>query len=104
MPTTRKQVSKARKSIETDMLSDIENLDIMLGSIRLEREDNEFSYFVRIPESPSYIALVDHDVNSHSNSREDEIMGYAGNGQNSREADSSNEISRLSRELNQRIT
>ena len=48
--------------------------------------------------------MVNHDVNSHSNSREDEIRGYAGNGQNSREVDSSCEINRLSGELNQRIT
>ena len=43
-------------------------------------------------------------MNSHANSREDEIWGYAGNGHNSREVDSSSEINRLSGELNQRIT
>ena len=102
MPTTRKQQNKARKSREADMLSDIENLDILLGSIRLEREESEFSNSVRRPGSPSYNALVNHDVNSHSKSREDEIGGYAG--QNSREVDSSSEIHRLSGELNQRIT
>ena len=37
MPITRKQ-KKARKSSEVDMLSDIENLDIMLGGNHLERE------------------------------------------------------------------
>ena len=31
MPTTRKQKSKARKSREADMLSDFENLNILLG-------------------------------------------------------------------------
>ena len=41
MPTTRKQESKARKSRETDMLSDTENMDIMLGSNHFEREENE---------------------------------------------------------------
>ena len=55
-------------------------------------------------ESPSYNALVSHDVNSHSTFREDEVRGYAGNGQNSRDADSSSEISRLSGELNQGIS
>ena len=69
MPTTRKQKNKARKSREADMLSDIENPDIWLGSNRLEREEREFSNSVRRPESPSYNALVNHDVNSHSNSR-----------------------------------
>ena len=43
-------------------------------------------------------------MNSHSNTREDEIRGYAGNGQNSKKFDSSSEIIRLSWELNQKIT
>ena len=38
MPTTSKQRSEARKSRVADMLSDFENLDIMLGSIQLGRE------------------------------------------------------------------
>ena len=32
MPSTRRQKAKARKSRELDMMSDLENLDIMLGS------------------------------------------------------------------------
>ena len=32
MPSTRKQKAKARKSREMDMMSDIENLDVMLGN------------------------------------------------------------------------
>ena len=59
----------------------------MLGSDRLEKEESEIGNSVRRPEGPSYNALVNHDVNSHSNSREDEIRCYAGNGQISREAD-----------------
>ena len=76
----------------------------MLGSNQLEREESEFSNSVRRPESHSYSALVNHDVNSHSNSREDELRGYAGSGQNSENANSSSEINRLSGDLNQRIT
>ena len=49
MPTTTKENSEARISRETDMQSDIENLYIMLHNK----------------------ALVNHDVNSHSNPRED---------------------------------
>ena len=94
MPTTRKHKSEARKSRQADMLSDIENLDIMLGCNRLGREESEISSSVRTPEISCYNALVNHDVNSHSNSREEEIRGYAGNTQNSREADSSSEINR----------
>ena len=87
------------------MLSDIENLDIMLGAGNdLEREESEFSNYVRRPQNPGYNALVNQDVKSHSNSREAEIRGYPGNGQNTDEIDSSSEINRLSEELNQRIT
>ena len=32
MPSTRKQKAKARKSREMDMMSEFENLDVMLGS------------------------------------------------------------------------
>ena len=32
MPSTRRQKTKARKSREADLLSDIENMDVMLGS------------------------------------------------------------------------
>ena len=53
MSTTRKQKIKARKSIEADMLSDIENMDIMPGSNHFEREESEFSNSVRRPGSPS---------------------------------------------------
>ena len=33
MPSTRKQKAKARKSREMDMMSDYDNLDVMLGVI-----------------------------------------------------------------------
>ena len=95
MPTTRKRRIRARKSREADMLSDIENLDIMLGSNHLEREGSEISNSVRRPESPSYTALTSSDINSLSNSRDNEINGYAGNCQNLRETDSSSEINSL---------
>ena len=104
MPTTKKQKSKARKSKEADVLSDIENLDIMFGSNHLEREESNFSNSVHRPECPRYNALVNHDVSSHSNSREDKIRGYTRNSRVSREVDSSSEINRMSGDLNQRIT
>ena len=76
----------------------------MPGGNHLDREESEVTNFVRRPESPSYNTLINHDVNSHSNSREDEIKVYAGNGHKSGEVDSSSEINRSSGELNQRIT
>ena len=41
MPSTRRQKAKARKSIEMDMISDMDNLDVMIGngdSNPIERE------------------------------------------------------------------
>ena len=52
MPTTRKQKSKAWKSRETDMLSNIENMDLKLGSNHFKRKESKLSYAVRRPESP----------------------------------------------------
>ena len=104
MPTTRKQKSKARKSEEAEMLSDLENIDIRLGRNHIQRQDNEFGNLARRPESPTYDVLVYHNNNSHSNSGENEIRRLTGNGHNSGEIDSSGEINRLSGELNRRIT
>ena len=69
MPATRKP-KKARKSREKDMLSDIENLDIMLGGKNREREESESSNFGRRPDSPCYNTSVNQNTNSHSNLRE----------------------------------
>ena len=40
MPTTRKQ-KKARKSRGLEILSDIENLDVMLSGNHFDREESE---------------------------------------------------------------
>ena len=56
------------------------------------------------PESPSHNALVNHVVNSHSNSRKDEIRSYTGNGRNSIEVDSCSEINKFSGEVNRGST
>ena len=50
MPTTRKQ-KKARKSRGLELLSDIENLDIMLGERPSERDESANSNSARRPES-----------------------------------------------------
>ena len=54
MHTTRKQKSRARKSKEAEMLPDIENMDILLDSNRLERGESELSNSVRRPELLSW--------------------------------------------------
>ena len=43
MPSTRKQKAKVRRSREQDMLSDIENVDIMLGGPNLNSLESEVS-------------------------------------------------------------
>ena len=53
MPTTKEETKKTRKSRGVEMLSDIQDLDIMLGENTPEREESEFSNSVRRPESPS---------------------------------------------------
>ena len=43
MPSTRKQKAKERRSRQLDMLSDVENVDIMIGSYSREDEENNVS-------------------------------------------------------------
>ena len=86
------------------MLSDIENLDVILGGNHLERDESEISNYGRRPESRSYDTLLNRNSNSHPNSHETEIRTYVQSGQSSRESDSGSEFNRLPGELNQRIT
>ena len=99
MSTTRKQ-TKTRKSSNSDMLSDIENLDIALREINLEREESESSNFGRRPDSPCYDTSTDRNTNSP----QAEIRTYAQNGQSLRETISSSDFNKLLGELNQRST
>ena len=69
MPTTRKQ-KRARKSRGPEILSDRENLDVMLGGNRFEREENEDSILGRWHESASCNAF-DNEESPHLNTRED---------------------------------
>ena len=85
------------------MLSNIENLDIMLVGNSLDREESVYSNIGRRPESPSYENVLNQNDQSHSNSREAEIRSCAKNGHSAREADSGSECNRLSGELNQRF-
>ena len=64
---------KGRKSRSTDLLSDIENLDIMIGGSNLERDESDSSNFGRRLDSPSYDTSVNQNTNSHSNSCEADI-------------------------------
>ena len=69
MPVTRKEKSKARRSREAEMISDLENMDVMIGSGHSGREDIEFGNSVRRPESHRYDALTDNNSNSQAQER-----------------------------------
>ena len=58
------------------MLSDIENLDVMLGGNHLESEESETSNHGRRLESPSFDTLLNQNGNSDPYSRETEIRSY----------------------------
>ena len=46
MPSTRRQKAKSRRSRDADMLSDYENMDIVLGSNNSENQDVEMDSFI----------------------------------------------------------
>ena len=106
MPTTRKQ-KKARKSRGLEILSDIENLDVMLGGDRYngtERERSLDSNSVRRRESVIGNNLDNEGESLFSNCINDEPRTSDDLGQYSAEANSLAEINRLSSELNSRIS
>ena len=43
MPSTRKQKAKERRSRQLDIMSDVENVDVMLGSYSRNNEENDLS-------------------------------------------------------------
>ena len=87
---SKKVKSKIGRSKEADMISDLETFGVMIGSCHYEKADSEFGNSVRRPESRSYDALIDHNSNSHSKTRESKTKGFAGNRQLSGEINSSN--------------
>ena len=103
MPTTRKQ-KKARKSRGLEKLSDKENLDILLGERRSEREESVNSNLARRPESANSNLFENNEENLYLNSGVMGSSNNAGLGQNSTSASSSAEIIRLSSNLNSRIS
>ena len=106
MPTTRKQ-KKARKSREAEMLSDIENLDIMLGGNhfdRNERNESMNSNQAGRPESLFGDEFGDENENEFPNPGNNGPSPNTELGHNSIRECSSVEINRLSSELNSRIS
>ena len=75
MPITRKQ-KKATKSRGLEILSDIENLDIMLGERHSEREESVNSNSVRRPEGANRNTFGNNNENIYLNHEE---MGFGKN-------------------------
>ena len=106
MPTTRKQ-KKARKSRGLEMLSDIENLDIMLGENHFNTRNREGSLDSNLPRrSRSFVSneSENEDGNIGENQRKINSRTNIECDHNSVTVNSSAEINRLSSELNSRIS
>ena len=106
MPTTRKQ-KKARKSRGLEMLSDIENLDIMLGENHFSTSEREGSLNSHLPRRSISFASNEsenEDGNVGRNQRNANSRTNTEYDRNSVTANSSAEINRLSSELNSRIS
>ena len=106
MPTTRKQ-KKTRKSRGLEMLSDIENLDIMLGGNHFNTTDREGSLNSNLPRrSENFVRneSENEDGDIGENQRKINSRTNTECDRNSVTANSSAEINRLSSELNSRIS
>ena len=106
MPTTRKQ-KKARKSRGLEMLSDIENLDIMLGENHFNARERDGSLnSILLRRSGSFISN-ESENDEESTYRDQRVINPGTSADldlNSVTANSSAEINRLSSELNSRIS
>ena len=106
MPTTRKQ-KRARKSRGLEMLSDIENLDVMLGENRFKARAREGSLNSNMPRRSRSFDSNESENENENRNRNREFTNSGTNAefdQNSVTANSSAEINRLSSELNSRIS
>ena len=103
MPTTRKS-KKARKSRRLELLSDIENLDIMLGERHSERDEIVNSNSAGKPESTTSDMFENNEDNLYLNHAEVRPGKSADPGQNSTSGNSNAEINRLSSELISRLS
>ena len=100
MSTSRKQ-KKTRKSRGLELLSDIENLDIVLGERQSERDGSANSNSARRPESDK---SENNEENLYLNHTETRSGNDADLGQNSTSANSNADINRLSSEFNSRLS
>ena len=86
------------------MLSDIENLDILLDGSHFDREESEDSILARRPEIVSCNSSENNEENPQLITRENRSSNTADHGQNSAVINSIIELNRLSSELSSRIS
>ena len=106
MPTTRKQ-KKTRKSRGRDMLSDIENLDIMLGENHFSARERDGSLNSNLPRRSRSSVSNESENGERDIGRNPRNINSRENAEcdrNSIAGNSSAEINRLSSELNSRIS
>ena len=106
MPTSRKQ-KKARKSRGLEMLSDIENLDVMLGGNHFNARKRDGSLNSYLPRRSGSFISNESKNDEESTHRDQRVINpdiSADLDRNSVSANSSAEINRLSSELNSRIS
>ena len=106
MPTIRNQ-KKARKSRGHEMLSDIENLDIMLGENHFKTREREGSLNSNLPRRSRSFASNESEIEDGNIGRNQRKINSRTNTEcdrNSVIGNSSAEINKLSSELNSRIS
>ena len=103
MPTTRKQ-KKTKKSRGLEILSDIENLDIMQGERHSEREESANSNSARRSENVTGDMFENNGENLYLNIVEARPGISTGQDQNSARVNSNAEINKMSGELNSRLS
>ena len=104
MPSTRRQKAKARKSRQMDMMSDTDNLDVMLGNGNENPIERELADAIEQSSTQGdYEAYEFHRANYGNFTQEDEPLGQ-NDVRQSFETFSNEFIFRLSQELDSMMT
>ena len=101
MPSTRRQKAKARKSRELDMLSDYDNMDVMLGDGNSNSIERELDSLINVPDGRRDYRSFPNRENS---SQENEIRDINNQNEPVREERLIESINTLSGEMNARMS
>ena len=101
MPSTRRQKAKARKSRELDMLSDYDNMDVMLGDGNSNSIERELDSLINVPDGRRDYRSFPNRENS---SQENEIRDINNQNEPVREERLIVSINTLSGEMNARMS